>query len=116
MTENFILSEFFVLLILIFTSITQYRLIVKYIPNQNLIPIYVISFIHIPFSMFSTYSWLALFHNGLITFGFEKVEYAAIGLACVMAIIGFTWSFAGVFSKGRRDFIFGAAIAWYILN
>ena len=114
MNENFILSEFFVLLILISMSITQYRLIVKYIPNHNFIPIYVISFIHIPFSMYSAYSWLALFHNGFIAFGFEKVEYA-LGLACVMAMIGFIGCF-DVFSKGRRDLIFSASIAWYVLN
>src|SRR5436190_5211194 len=99
MNENFILSEFFVLLILISTSIAQYRLIVKCIPNHNLIPIYVISFIHIPFSMYSAYSWLALFHNGIIAFGSEKVEYAALGLACVMSVIGFAWCFVGVFRQ-----------------
>ncbi len=67
--------------------------------------------------MFSALSWLNLFYNGFIVFAQgDKKRYAitAIVLACFMSIIGIAWSTTGVFSKGKRDGVFGATIAWYV--
>ncbi|RIA92316.1 hypothetical protein C1645_765535 [Glomus cerebriforme] len=116
--ENFVLSEIFILLTLISTSIAQHKLIAEYIPNHELVPDSVISFIHIPFSMFSAFSWLAVFYNGFIIlsqYGYESVEIA-IGLAWFLAILGTFWCITGVFTKGKRDFIFSFTMVWSLLG
>ena len=120
MRENFILSELFVLLILISTSIAHNRLIVNYTPNHipNSVEPKIVTFIHIPFAMFSAFAWLDLFHNGFIAFapGYDKVEYASIAIVLTwfLAIIGICWCTIGVFSHGKRDGVFSFTIAWYV--
>jgi hypothetical protein len=117
MRESFILSGFFVLLALISTSIVQNHLTAKYIPNHTLIPTSVVSFIHIPFSMFSARSCFLLFHNGFVYLaqqGYEKNVTSAIISASLLAIYSIFWCTTGVFSKGKRDFIFTITVAWYV--
>ncbi|CAG8821369.1 27893_t:CDS:1, partial [Dentiscutata erythropus] len=103
-------SEIFILLFLISTSLAHHRLILNYAPNNDLTPTCVTFFTHVPFSMLSAYSWFVLFQKGFIDFNYES-EWLAVMLIWIMAFIGFAWCFSGVFSNGRRDFIFSATIA-----
>src|SRR5256885_11060259 len=120
MRENFAVSELFVLLILISTSMAHNRLMTKYTPNHlpPSVANKIVTFTHIPFAMFSAFAWLDLFHNGFIAFapGYDKAEYAtiAIVLAWFLAIIGICWCITGVSSHGKRDGVFSFTIAWYV--
>ncbi|RIA84874.1 hypothetical protein C1645_879686 [Glomus cerebriforme] len=122
MRENFIISELFVLLILISTSIAHNWLITKYTPNHipASVAYKIVTFTHIPFAMFVAFTWLDLFHNGFIAFasGYENVEYVniAIVLAFILAIIGICWCITGVFSYGKRDGVVSFTIAWALLG
>ncbi|PKK62882.1 hypothetical protein RhiirC2_855386 [Rhizophagus irregularis] len=120
--ENFIISEFFIVLTLLSTSLVQNLLTSKYIPNHPLIPTSVISFIHIPFSMFSAFSCFLLFHNGFILLsqqGYEdygKNVNLAIISASLLTIYSIFWCTTGVFSKGKRDLTFSFAIVWILIG
>ncbi|CAB4423460.1 unnamed protein product [Rhizophagus irregularis] len=120
--ENFIVSEIFVLLILISTSMAHNWLMTKYTPNHlpSSVANKIVKSTHIPFAMFSAFSWLSLFHNGFVAFapGYEHDEYAniAVVLAWFLAIIGICWCITGVFSHGKRDGVFSFTIAWALLG
>src|SRR6266542_3240134 len=109
MRESFKISEFFILLTLISNSIAHNWLMTKYTPNHlpSSVANKIVTFTHIPFAMFSAFTWLDLFHNGFVAFapGYENDEYAniAIGLAWFLAIMGICWCITGVFSQGKRD-------------
>lgn len=102
---------------LISTAIAQNYLTAEYITNHTLIPTSIVSFIHIPFSMFAAFSFFLLFHNGFIILsqqGYEKDIYSAIIAASFLTIYSIFWCTTGVFSKGKKDFIFSFTIAWYV--
>ncbi|GBB83276.1 hypothetical protein RclHR1_01000032 [Rhizophagus clarus] len=119
MRESFILSGICVFMALTSTAIVQNHLTAQYITNHALIPTSVISFIHIPFSMFAAFSFFLLFHNGFVYLsqqGYEKNIYSAIISASFLTIYSILWCTTGIFSKGRRDFIFSLTIAWSLLG
>jgi len=86
--------------------------------NHRLLPTSIILFLHVPISMFSAFSWVALFHNGFIIlsqYGYENVEFAIVS-ALFLAIISTFWCITGIFSRRRRDFVFGLSTAWLLLG
>ncbi|GBB99697.1 hypothetical protein RclHR1_00360046 [Rhizophagus clarus] len=122
MRESFKISEIFVLLILISTSIAHNWLMTKYTPNHlpTSVANKIVKSTHIPFAMFSAFSWLSLFHNGLVAFapGYENDVYAniAVSFAWFLTIVGICWCITGLFSNGKRDGVFGFTIAWGLLG
>ncbi|CAG8544902.1 6777_t:CDS:2 [Diversispora eburnea] len=116
---GFILGEIFTLLNSIVTSKIHHNIIVDFPPSSfpSLQASVIIFCIHTPFSMYSAITFSNVFYNGFIAFTDMNDQYFIVASVCAwfLTVIGLTWALTGIMSKGRRDGVFSATIAWELL-
>ncbi|RHZ63156.1 hypothetical protein Glove_332g37 [Diversispora epigaea] len=117
--EEFILSEIFTLLNFIVTSKIHNNIIVDFPPSSlpSLQATVIVFCIHTPFSMYDAITCSNVFYNGFIAFTDMNDQYFIVAsiFAWFLAVIGLAWAITGIMSKGRRDGVFSATIAWELL-
>lgn len=117
MMEQFVWTESLLLINLLVISKIHNNIIVYFPPSilPSLHATKIVSCIHTPFSMYTGITWFYSFYNGFIVFTNMDKGYTVVASTFVwlLAVIGFAWTTTGVMSKGRRDGVLSATIAWY---